>query len=105
MIANARDGKSPCIYTQLLFCHTKTAQMTSIYNQLMIAWNNLDWQFQVHIPEPKEDTTIQDFFDALDSKASIWREMAKHNIISTRPALKMRYNSNSGFQAGASRSN
>ena len=68
-IANAREGKSPRIYAQSLFRHAKTAQITSVYNRLMIAWNNLDWQFRVHIPEPKEDTTMQDFLNALDSKS------------------------------------
>lgn len=42
MIANAQDGKSPRIYVHSLFRHIKAAQITSVYNQLMIAWNNLD---------------------------------------------------------------
>ena len=79
--------------------------MTSIYNQLMITWNNLDWQFRIHIPKPKKDIIMQDFFNALDSKASIWKEMARHNISSTGPAPRMCYISNLGFWAGASRSN
>ncbi len=45
MTTNAREGKSSRIYAQLLFPHAKATQMISVYNQLMIAWNNLDWQF------------------------------------------------------------
>ena len=104
-IADARERKSPRIYAQSLFRHAKAAQMTSVYNQLMIAWNNLDWRFRVHVPELKEDTTIQDFLDALDSKASIWKEMGKHDISSIESASKSRYIPNSGFRAGPSRSN
>ena len=102
---NAQEEKSPCIYAQSLFCHAKAAQMTFLYNQLMIAWNNLDWQFRVYIPEPKKDTTMQNFLDALDSKASIWKEMVKHNISATGLAPKTRYTSNSSFWAGTSRLN
>ncbi len=58
MATDAQDGKNPRIYVQAIFRHARAAQMTSIYNQLMIAWNNLDWRFRVHIPELKEDTTI-----------------------------------------------
>lgn len=71
MTTNARKRKSLYIYAQLLFCQAKVAQITSIYNVLMIAWNDLDEQFRVHIPEHKKDTTIQDLLDALERKASI----------------------------------
>lgn len=71
----------------------------------MIAMNNLDWQFQVHISEPKENTTMQDFFDGLDGKASIWREIEKYDMSPTGPAPRLRYISYSNFQAGVSRSN
>ena len=71
----------------------------------MIAWNNLDWQFWVHIPKPKKDTIMQDFLDTLDSKASIWKEMARHDISSTKPAPRTHYTFNSDFWAGTSQSN
>lgn len=79
--------------------------MSSIYNELMIPYNNLDWQFRVHIFEPKKDTTIQGFFYALDRKLSIQREIAKYEIGSTESTLRLYYNSHSGFQADASRFN
>lgn len=40
---------------------------------------------------------MQDFFDALDSKASIWKKMAKYEIGSTKPASRLYYNPNLGF--------
>lgn len=47
---------------------------------------------------------MQDFLDALDSKAFICREMAKHNISSTELALEPYYTSNLGFQTRVLRS-
>lgn len=46
---NAQKGKIQRIYVQMLFQHVKVGQMTSVYNQIMITWNNLDWQFGVYI--------------------------------------------------------
>ena len=63
IIANTWKEKSPDVYVLSVFCHTKVVQITFVYNQLKIVDNNLDWCFRVHIPELKEDTTIQDFFD------------------------------------------
>lgn len=40
---------------------------------------------------------MQDFFDALENKAFIWRKMAKHKINSLESALRLRYNLNSSF--------
>ena len=40
---------------------------------------------------------MEDIFDALEDKASIWREMAKHDIGLTGPALRLRYTPNLGF--------
>lgn len=94
---NAQEEKSLHIYAQLQFCYVKVAQMTLMYNQLMIAQNNLDWQFRIHIPKSKKDITIPNFPDRLDSKAFIWKKMAKHEIGLMGLALKLRYNFNSSF--------
>lgn len=68
---DAQEGKSLCIYTQLLLCHVKVVQVTFVYNQLIISWNNLESRFGVHIFKPKENTTMQNFLHALDGKAFI----------------------------------
>lgn len=71
----------------------------------MITWNNLDWQFQVCIFKLKKDTTMQDFFDTLDNKISIWKKMSKYEISLIKLASKLHYNPNLDFWAGISRLN
>lgn len=48
---------------------------------------------------------MQDFFDILDGKISIWRKMVKHNISSMGPAQRLHYIPNSEFQAKISKLN
>ena len=76
-MADARAEKSPRSYAQDIFRHAKAAQLTKVYNQLTIAWNNLALNFRRDIPELTSSTTISIFIDQLDSKASLWFEMAK----------------------------
>lgn len=52
--------------------------MTSVYNQLTIAWNNLSIEFRRDVAEPTSTTTIAEFLDGLDSRANIWYEMARN---------------------------
>lgn len=75
--ADARERKNPRLYAQNIFRHAKSAEMESVFNQITMAWNNLDWEFRRDIPEPSPDTPIWKFLSDLDSKASIWFEMAK----------------------------
>ncbi len=42
---DAYQGKSPRLFAQELFRHAKATKMTSVYNQLIVAWNNLDLDF------------------------------------------------------------
>lgn len=48
---------------------------------------------------------MQNFFDALDGKVSIWKKIAKHDISSTELALRLHYIFNSSFQIRVPRSN
>lgn len=75
-MADARDRKDPRFYVQDVMRYAKAANLTSVQNQLSMAWNNLDWEFRLHIPEPTSVTTIQDFLAALNAKADMWYEMA-----------------------------
>lgn len=65
------------VYAQGLFRHLEAAQTTSVYNQLVITQDSLGWQMRVRIAKPGENTSIQEFHDILDSKASTWKKMAK----------------------------
>ena len=70
-MANAKEKKDPLqfVHVQDIARYARAAQITSVYNQLSMAWQNLDWQFQLHIPEPTTQTTLQQFLDQLNGQA------------------------------------
>ena len=72
---NARKHKNSQIFVQDLFKHVKVANFISIYNQLVLTWNNLNWQFKQHVSQFTEQTTIQAFLEQLDNNCDIWFEM------------------------------
>ena len=78
-MADARNGKSPRAYVQAVLRHAKAAEFSSTYNQLTVAWNNLALEFRRDIPEPTSATTLGQFLEQVDTKSSIWFEMARQN--------------------------
>lgn len=94
-MADARERKDPRIFVQDIVRHAKAANLTSVQNQLTMAWNNLDWEFRLHIPEPTATTTIRRFLEELDGQADMWHEMARSrnfqgsaNLFSSRKVSK-----------------
>ena len=77
-MADARSRKDPRTFVQDVIRYAKAANLTSIHNQLSMAWNNLEWEFRLHITEPTPTTTIAQFLSELDAKADMWYEMARH---------------------------
>ena len=77
---DARQGRTPRSFAQSMLRHAKAAQMTSVYNQLSLAWNNLALEFRRDIPEPTVSTTISQFLGQLDAKENLWYEMARQQI-------------------------
>lgn len=55
--------------------NARAANIGDTYNQLVMAWNKLDGNLRVHIPEPTPVTTKAQFLEQLDSQYSIWRDM------------------------------
>ena len=78
---DARNGRTFRAYVQDIMRHFRVAEFNSIYNQLVMAWNNLDLNFKMQIFEPITAIILISFFDSLDAKASIWQEMAAHRSI------------------------
>ena len=95
-MTDARTGKNPRVYAQEIFRHAKAAEMSSVYNQLSIAWNNLDVEFRRDIPEPTAGTSIRVFLDSLDSKADIWFELAKRGRGDSNRHTSMKTNGKQG---------
>ena len=73
----AKSGITPRAYAQTMFRHARAAEMNSVYNQLMACWNELDLAFQMQISEPTATTTMGEFLETLDSRASICARMAE----------------------------
>ena len=55
----------------------KAAEMGLVYNQLILAWNNLSLNLYQDISEPTLTTTTSQFLKNLNAKASIWHELVK----------------------------
>ena len=77
-MSDAKNRKDPRSFIQDIIRHSKAANLTSVHNQLIMAWNNLDWEFRLHIPEPTATTTVRKFLEELDGQADMWFEMARH---------------------------
>ena len=58
--------------------HVKVAEMTSMYNQLTIVWNNIDVKFRRDIFESTVVISLFSFLNQLNSKISIWFELTRN---------------------------
>jgi hypothetical protein len=74
---DARTEKDLRLFAQQIFRSIKTVNMNSIHNQLMIAWNNLDWQFRANISKSSVITFIRKFLNQLNFMSDIWHEMTR----------------------------
>ena len=75
IITDVRFGRIFRAYVQNIMKHAKTIEFTFSYNQMLIAWNNLNMKFRVHIFESTIMTSLNFFFDALNLKIIIWQKM------------------------------
>ena len=58
-IADTRTGKHPRAYVQSIRCYTRAAELLTDFNQLIVAWNNLQLEFRLYIPKLTPSTTIE----------------------------------------------
>ena len=72
---DAKQLKNSRLFAQNLFRFAKIANLTSIHNQLIIAWNNLAWKFRQHISKFTKNISIRKFLKQLDSHVNMWHEM------------------------------
>lgn len=68
---NARSNRHPRTYAQNILRYARAAEIGSIQNQLIMAWNNLAVEFRIHIPEPTAGTTVRHFMKQIDAQADI----------------------------------
>ena len=91
IMKNVKQQKDSRLFAQNLFRAVKAANLISTHNQLIIAWNNLTWQFRQHISESTEHTTMRGFLKQLNSQTSIWYEMTKPSQSAFRKYSKSYY--------------
>ena len=71
IMTNARNERISRTYVQDIIRHAKTSKFISIYNQLLMTWNNLDLEFRMQISKPTTSITLNSFFEALNFKVII----------------------------------
>ena len=77
-LADVRVDKFFRIFVQKMLRHVKVAKMTSMYNQLIIVWNNIDVKFRRDIFEFTVVISLFNFLNQLNNKISIWLELTRN---------------------------
>ena len=72
---NARNDKTFKVYVQNIMRHFFAIEFNFTYNQLIMTWNNLNFEFKMQIFESTTTTTLVFFFDFLNVKVNVWHEM------------------------------
>ena len=87
-----RKNRHPRAFIQEMLHLAKAANLTLLDNQLVIIWNQLHVSLRRDIPEPTKHTSLSQFLEQIDSKTSIWYEVAH------RPAFQSNQHSRSQQQ-------
>ena len=53
----------------------RSMELESMQLQLTTAWNHMHVDLRQHIPEPTSSTTLSQFYEQIDAKTSIWKEL------------------------------
>ena len=62
-------------YVQNIMKHVKIVKFSFIYNQLFLVWNDFDLKFRMQISKFKFHIEIFTFFELLNDKVNIWKNM------------------------------
>ena len=81
IMQDVRNDKTSKTYVQNIMRHFRIVEFNFIYNQLIMTWNNLNFNFKMQIFESTTTIIFISFFDSLDAKTSIWQEMTAHKFI------------------------
>lgn len=76
-MSDARLDESSRVFAQNMLRHAKAAEMSSVHNAKSFMSTNLALEFRRGISKPTSQTSLRSFLDQLDSKANIWRDLAK----------------------------
>ena len=78
IMIDVRNARNSRLYAQKIFRHVKSTELNSIFNQLIMTWNNLDWKFRQHVSKSNSDVIIRQFLEKLNKRIEIWYDMIKH---------------------------
>ena len=71
-----RQGTTPRAYVHKVRNLARAIGLESIQLQLTTAWNHMHVDLRQHIPEPTLSTTLSQFYEQIDAKAGIWKELS-----------------------------
>lgn len=74
-MADAAQQRSPRDYAQNIISLGQSAELP-LYNQMLQIWNGLDADFQFHVRQPSESTSLAAFLKELDDKKDTWHKYA-----------------------------
>ena len=92
IMSDARQQRNSRMYAQNIFRHVRVVELESIFNQLILTWSNLDYEFRRDISESKSNTIIRIFLDQLKEKFDIWFDMTSQSASSSRSSNNNRSN-------------
>ena len=78
IMIDVRNARNSRLYAQKIFRHVKSTELNSIFNQLIMTWNNLDWKFRQHVSKSNSDVIIRQFLEKLNKRIEIWYDIIKH---------------------------
>jgi hypothetical protein len=81
IMQNVRNDKTFKIYVQNIMRHFKIVEFNFVYNQLIMTWNNLNFNFKMQIFESITIVIFISFFDSFDVKINIWQKIIVHKFI------------------------
>ena len=70
-----RQGTTPRAYVHKVRSLARSMGLESMQLQLTTAWNHMYVDLRQHIPEPTSSTTLSQFYEQIDAKTSIWKEL------------------------------
>ena len=84
IMSNARQQRNFRMYVQNIFRHVRAVELESIFNQFILTWSNLDYEFRRDISKSKSNITIRIFFDQLKKKFDIWFDMINQSAFNSK---------------------
>lgn len=74
---DAQQQREPREYAQKIIRHAKSAELTSIFNQLNVIYNGIDVEFRQVLKKPTNTTNLDTYLQEMDDMKEIWWTIAR----------------------------